>query len=35
MKENYIETITTLLEKCDIITLDLIQQILIKKIQNS
>lgn len=36
MHEEYIEEIAALLEKCeDISTLDLIYQILIKKIQNA
>ena len=35
MQQEYIEKISSLLEKCDIPTLDLIFQILIKKCQNA
>ena len=35
MQQEYIEKISPLLEKCDLPTLDLIYQILIKKSQNA
>lgn len=36
MREEYIQEISALMEKCkDIATLDLIRQILVKKIQNA
>ena len=35
MQQEYIEKITSLLEKCDIPTLDLLYQILVKKCKNA
>ena len=35
MNREYIQQISELLERCDLATLDLIYQILVKKVQNA